>query len=85
MQVPIVATRAAMEGLDPLDGRDCLLAETPYEFGAQIARVLGDDRLTDRLAEEGRARVETAFAWRVIGEKLRELYRDIAAGSAQTT
>jgi len=85
MQVPIVATRAAMEGLDPLDGRDCLLAENPHEFGTQIARVLEDDRLTDRLAEAGRARVETAFAWRVIGEKLRELYREIAARSARTT
>ncbi len=81
MQVPVVATRAAMDGLGPVDGQDCLLAETPPEFGAQIVRLLHDEQLTGRLAAAGRARIEKDFAWGVIGEKLRDLYGHIAAQS----
>jgi glycosyltransferase involved in cell wall biosynthesis len=84
MQVPIVATRAAMEGLDPVDAGDCLLAETPTEFGVQILRLLADESFADRLAAAGRTRVEKDFAWRTIGEKLRALYRDLTAHVAGT-
>jgi glycosyltransferase involved in cell wall biosynthesis len=85
MQLPVVATRAAMEGLDPADGSDCLIAEAPSEFAAQIQRVLADESLANRLGAAGRARIEQSFAWRTIGEKLRVLYRDVATRAARTT
>jgi glycosyltransferase involved in cell wall biosynthesis len=79
MEAPVVATRAAMEGLDPVDGDNCLLAETPAEFVAQIRRLTGDAELAGRLARAGRACVEQHFAWRKVGADLRSLYATLSA------
>lgn len=82
MQVPVVGTRAAMEGLDVREGENCLLAETPADFVAQVRRVLDDPGLQEKLGMGGRRAVEAKYSWRGIGDQVRELYREIAAASA---
>lgn len=84
MQVPVVGTRAAMEGLGAIDDGNCVFAEGPAEFAAQIGRVLADEALANRLAVAGRARVNDVFSWRTIGANLRALYAEITK-AARTT
>jgi glycogen(starch) synthase len=61
------------------DGEDGLLVD-PFDTAAVAAvlgRVLGDDALRDSIAAAGRARVG-AFAWPLVAEQYRALYRATA-------
>jgi hypothetical protein len=52
--VPVVATPAALAGLDAEDGREALVAREPREFAAAIRRLQEDPALTASLIAEGR-------------------------------
>jgi sugar transferase (PEP-CTERM/EpsH1 system associated) len=63
MGLPVVASSAAMEGLDAADGRELVRADTPQEW---IDALLGLWNSPDRrraLAEAGRRYVEAHHAW----------------------
>jgi hypothetical protein len=53
--VPVIASVAAVEGLDTADGRDVLLAANAYGFGEAGARLASNPELRARLIEGGRA------------------------------
>src|SRR5690606_15734023 len=40
---PLVATRTAVDGLDAVDGDNCLLADTPADFAAAVCTALRPD------------------------------------------
>lgn len=52
--VPVVATPAALAGLEAQDGREALVARDAGEFAAAIARLQRDPGLAASLVEEGR-------------------------------
>lgn len=52
--VPVVATPAALAGLEVEDGREALVARDPREFAAAIARLQRDPGLAASLVEAGR-------------------------------
>jgi hypothetical protein len=52
--VSVVATPAALAGLEVEDGREALVARDPGEFAAAIARLRRDPGLAASLVEEGR-------------------------------
>lgn len=52
--LPVVATSRALEGLSVQHDRDALVADTPETFARQIARLLTDDQLQERLTKAGR-------------------------------
>ena len=57
--VPVVATRAALAGLEVEDGREALVAETPRDFAAATRRLQAEPGLAAALVQEGlRARRE---------------------------
>lgn len=51
---PVVSTALGAEGLEAVEGRDFLRADTAEEFVAQCARLMDDGGLRARLAENGR-------------------------------
>lgn len=51
---PVVSTAVGAEGLEAVDGRDFLRADTVEEFAAQCLRLMDDAGLRARLAENGR-------------------------------
>jgi glycosyl transferase family 1 len=52
--VPVVATPAALAGLEVEDGREALVAREPREFAAAIRRLHAEPGLAAQLVEEGR-------------------------------
>lgn len=78
--VPIVATRAAVEGLDARHGENVLLADTAADFAKAVGRVIETPELASRLAVAGRMTAEQQYGWTTLGERLRELYRKVRTG-----
>lgn len=68
--VPVVATSRGVEGLDPHDGDDVLVADDPAEFAARCSMAARYPELRARLAANGRARYEAEFTWPGIGADL---------------
>ena len=67
---PVVANRNSALGLDLRHEHDVLIADTPREFANAVLRVLGDPELRQRLSANGRATVERAYDWNVIGDAM---------------
>ncbi len=59
---PVVTTRKGAEGLPVTDGVHVLMAESPGEAAAAVARLLHDDGLAERLRREGRILVTSRFS-----------------------
>ena len=68
--VPVVATSRAVEGLEPHDGDDVLVADDPAEFAARCSMAARYPELRATLAGNGRARYEAEFTWPGIGADL---------------
>jgi glycosyltransferase involved in cell wall biosynthesis len=77
MGAPVVATRAASEGLDAVHGENMLIADNADDFVRATAQVLKDRALASRIGAGGRAAVEKTYSWEVVGARLRGLYRDV--------
>jgi glycosyltransferase involved in cell wall biosynthesis len=75
--VPIISTSLGVEGLDLIDGRDLIVADTDGAIVAAALRLLGDPstarRLTDAALESVRARYDIA----VVGDTIRQAVREI--------
>jgi glycosyltransferase involved in cell wall biosynthesis len=73
---PVVATRRAVGGIPVEPGTHCLVADTPGEFAAAVASLLGDARLRQRLSVAGRALVTARYAWERCVRALEAVYLD---------
>jgi glycosyltransferase involved in cell wall biosynthesis len=77
MGMAVVSTSIGCEGLATIDGHNILIRDDPLDFAAAVVELLRDRSLRDRLGREGRRTVEERYAWRVVGRKLVDLYRDL--------
>ncbi len=59
---PVVATPAAVEGLNAVDGQDVLVAEDAASFADAVVRLYGDEALWNRLSENGLENVHRHFS-----------------------
>lgn len=73
--VPVIASPAAIAGLDAVDGRDVLVAAAGREFAAAAARLTGDAALRARLVHEGRATLARRHDPKQIAKATLEVYR----------
>lgn len=67
---PVVATTLGAEGLELADGTHLLLADTTDALASQLARLLADRELANRLAASGRARVSESYTAAALGRAL---------------
>lgn len=79
---PVIATRKGAEGLDLVDGRDLLLADTAEEFAAATLRVLNSPALRQELAAHGRQAV-ARYDWSHSVATLETLIDQAVAGSTR--
>jgi glycosyltransferase involved in cell wall biosynthesis len=71
---PVVATAIANRGIQAVDGRDLILAESPEDFAIAISCLMHDPNMRALLAQNGRALVERRFDWEGHAERLLSLY-----------
>ena len=71
--VPVVSTSEAVKGIQVTRGEEILIGDSPQEFAAQVARVLSDDALYERIACKARSRVAESYSWKSAGAQLNEI------------
>lgn len=76
---PVVSTTLGREGLEVVDGVHLLIADTPRAFADCLIRLLTEASPRIALALAARRLVETRYDWEVIGERLREVHRELLA------
>lgn len=74
MSLPLVATAAAVEGLDLIEGIHYLRAETARDFITAIERLERDHTLRRGMGEAGRALVVERYDWSRIGGQLDDAF-----------
>jgi glycosyltransferase involved in cell wall biosynthesis len=79
MARPIVTTTLGVEGIGATDGEHVVVADGAAAFAAAVLRVLGEPPLARSLGRSARRLVESNYAWRVIGDRLDHMYRDLLA------
>jgi glycosyltransferase involved in cell wall biosynthesis len=77
----VVASRRAVEGLDVVDGRELLMAETDAQFVEATVRVLEDVELRRRLAGAARDWAEVHVSVEAVTSAYTRLYASLVEGS----
>ena len=76
---PVVSTTIGAEGLGAVHEREILLADTPDDMAAAIARLMREPELAMRLAQAARAFVVAHYDWDGIAARLLAAYRTALA------
>lgn len=74
MKRGVVSTSVGSEGIDVVDGRDLMLADTPRAFADAILDLLRRPQQARTLGENGRRLVETRYSWRAISQDFESLF-----------
>jgi polysaccharide biosynthesis protein PslH len=77
--LPIVSTPIGAEGIELRDSENILLAENAPAFADAVTRMLTDAELNGRLRTAGRDWVEKTYAWRVVYERVDQVYARLLA------
>ena len=64
MGVPVVATPAAVEGIQVTDPEEILIGNSPGNFASHVVTLLHDRQLRSRVAKKARNRVAQSYSWK---------------------
>jgi sugar transferase (PEP-CTERM/EpsH1 system associated) len=78
MGKPVVATSAAVQGIQPLTDEPLFVADTAADFAAAVCRILEDPHLAQSLSHRGRKFVMQRFDWE---KNMRELEKILEGDS----
>lgn len=79
--VPVVSTSVGIEGIEAENNNHALIADSPEDIRAAIAKVLGDGQLRARLSQNARALVEERYSWPAIGKGFVRIVEQVASAS----
>lgn len=68
--VPVVATSAAIQGIDVSDGQEVLVGDDSETFARQVLRLLSDAELRRTITKKASSKMRQMYDWDQIGEKL---------------
>lgn len=74
---PVIATSKGAEGLEGVAGEHLLVADTAVAFAEATVRLLQDEKLREKLANNGRRLVQTTYDWPVVAPQLATLIKQI--------
>ncbi len=74
MGIPIVAHPIACEGIDVIDGKHVIFAESAKDFTAKIVLLNRNEALREELSVNGRKLIEEKYSYEVVGKKLLKTY-----------
>jgi glycosyltransferase involved in cell wall biosynthesis len=76
----VVSTSVGCEGLQAVDGENILIRDTSDGMAAAVLDILKDENLRERLGSDGRRTVQRLYSWDVVGQRLRQGYRELLGG-----
>jgi glycosyltransferase involved in cell wall biosynthesis len=79
---PIVSTSLGAEGLDFVNGRDLILADSPPGFAQAVGALLADAKRRSELSQ-GARRAAEQYEWLKIGSQFRASVREFARVGAR--
>lgn len=82
MRRPVVSTSVGAEGLDVVDGRHLVLADSPSDFADAIASLMQSPERRRRLGAEGRTLVEAQYRWEAIATVQGDIWQRAMSGAA---
>ncbi|MGH7817381.1 MAG: glycosyltransferase, partial [Candidatus Binatia bacterium] len=71
--VPVVATPAAIQGIEVRDGEEVLVGTTRDEFAQQVIRLLTDAELRKAMTKKAWNKMNQSYNWDLVGAKLERL------------
>ena len=74
---PVVTTSIGCEGLDVIDNKHLLIADSPDAFSEKVLSLIEDDTLRRRIIHNARELVEKDYNWRKLTNKLEDIYEDV--------
>ena len=72
---PIVATGLSCDGINIDAGKDILIADEPDSCADAVNKLLEDKELAEKLAQNGRAKVEKHYDWESKANKLEKIFQ----------
>ncbi|MBN1657074.1 MAG: glycosyltransferase [Anaerolineae bacterium] len=72
--LPVVSTTIGAEGIEIVPGENILIGDDTNSFADAVVSLLTDRQLNCRLRSEGRAWVETNYAWSAVYRRLGSVY-----------
>jgi len=85
MGIPVVASPAAIQGIDVLDGEELFTGATPEEFASKVIKLLNDRGLRRAMTHRAWKKMKRMYHWDAIGATLEELLNpDATNGGANS-
>ena len=78
MRRAVISTTSGCAGLGLLHGHSVWVADSPEAFAAGIATLIADDERRAQIADAAFGHAQRNFGWNAIGEKQRDLLRELA-------
>ncbi len=75
--IPVVSTGLGAEGIAAVPGSEILIADSPQNFASACLELLEDPAHARAIAARARRLAESLYDWRIVGEKLDGIYRDL--------
>lgn len=75
---PVVSTSKGAEGLDVVDGKHLLIADTPHLFAEAVVRLLGDGGLRRRISSDAYDLVRAKYDWALVMPRFLDLVETVA-------
>ncbi|HYA30371.1 MAG TPA: glycosyltransferase, partial [Acidobacteriota bacterium] len=74
--VPVVATPAAIEGIEVSNGEDVLIATTAEQFAQRVTQLLRNADLRKTMTKKAWNKMNQFYNWDLIGSKLERLLKN---------
>ncbi len=77
MGTPVVTTDIGAMGIDAEADKELYIADTPEMFAERVNHLIENPEIQQDLADAGRKRVEESYDWKVLVERLEQVYTRI--------
>jgi len=77
MELPMVVTPQANEGIDATDGEHLIIAESAQKFASEVVQLLGNQARRDELGRAGREFIKNKWTWEAHLKELEQSFIEI--------
>jgi glycosyltransferase involved in cell wall biosynthesis len=75
--LPVVTTSKGCEGTEVSHGKHLLIADSTEAFAKEVVRLIEDNSLAGRLAQEARGLIEAKYSWEMAANTIHEALRTL--------